>query len=1440
MRFGKNVLSQNLRTECDLALYLTLHTDSELRKLGLPVPLDARPGIGTLRDVGFEQEALILQRLSQGLKERLIGEPPKAGSNRWQEQTLESRLVETISPPVALVQPRYAIEDARDVVLGRLGVAPHDTSVMPRFEALIPDLAIVEAPDAGMFELSATGERLPVGAFDSRLSISLVDIKHARQANPSYEAEVVLYGVMLANWLVEHGFADRYFVNAHLCLWTGGGVARAALQAALDRGEREPGRVLAAAREEFDPVNVAIYVQAIRRFFADRLPAVIRRGTKDWKRLDWYVGPACGSCDWLGYEGWLSPADRKKVAANPEHYCFFRAQKSDDLSRLPVTTRGSRRVMQSEGYQTVASIAATTGEEDVYNQHTLLRANRRGLPAIAKSIVEVQSTTNPDRTDGRLARFADLDLFISINFDPGAGLLTGIGLHAYFLQPTPYGELGADRHRKRWREKWIVSAKSSPAEQTAVLGFLQMIAEIFDFVADTHPQRGGTHAGKTRTQFVFWARRQFDELCLAIGRHLQAILYDAHQDRLIKALAWIFPPEELQERDEIDKRRPAVAFVRDVVRRLVHVPALHALTLFNVAKHYYNGAEAIREPDEFYREPLSDTIPRERIYEIWSLTAGGGVGTVLWGSRVVKTLNQLVESFARTIDQQGWALSSVSWRLRHDFGTRLAADAPKVRLTVPTWATGVAHDSKLWIAWGRFEDALDKAITHLTFLDDADELEASYEGLRLARRIAAREDGTWVFEVSPRSVSTKLRAPAEFLCIALGAIPGFPALTARGVVAPEQLPAHLPAWLGNTPMHKLFPIRLEALNRMSRTAIVRLGDFSGPNAADLSDLRRFVSDHLGASLFLDIILIPSLGPAVGLRRLERILRAVGNPPNARPAPAAHAALGTSGRRPRSGTDSVTPISRVLWDASSLHTAQARPPVVAEAIADRARTCAALNPSQTSAVLDAASRRLSVIWGPPGTGKTRTCRALIHSIVVEEAAVSRTSPYAVLVTGPTYKAVTETIGPLAEALSKDPDAPSKLYLIHSRYRNDRFPTPDRPGSHFVVTKTFADVDADGFRRLATDLTTGQHVVIVAAVVHQCPRITEALDRLDGDSFPLRSLFDFVVIDESSQVKMSTGVGPLALLKPNSQLVVVGDHLQMPPIFRTDPPLGAEHLVGSIQTYLIKRFGMPQTSLLENYRSNRDIVAYTRNLGYPADLRPANPDTRIRLLHATEGHAADVRLAGLPWSESWIPVLDPTKPIVAVTYPDGMAGQANAFEAECVAAIAYLLRISSSRALDGQTGQPDHALWDDDTFWTRGLGIVTPHKAQRAQVLQTLARTFPDSPPDLLEGAVDTVERFQGDERHTIIIAFGVGDPDVIRGEERFLLQLERTNVAISRAMGKCIVFLSEEVANHIPEDRRAAATAHALRGIADEWCTTRQAGSVVVEDRKRSITVRWRS
>ena len=78
-------------------------------------------------------------------------------------------------------------------------------------------------------------------------------------------------------------------------------------------------------------------------------------------------------------------------------------------------------------------------------------------------------------------------------------------------------------------------------------------------------------------------------------------------------------------------------------------------------------------------------------------------------------------------------------------------------------------------------------------------------------------------------------------------------------------------------------------------------------------------------------------------------------------------------------------------------------------------------------------------------------------------------------------------------------------------------------------------------------------------------------------------------------------PLVALRVDGQIIVAGDHKQMPPIQQLEPPKGAEHLVGSIQSYLISRFAIRQEPLLVNYRSNQDLaVDYAKSLGYPPGL------------------------------------------------------------------------------------------------------------------------------------------------------------------------------------------------------------------------------------------------
>ena len=164
-------------------------------------------------------------------------------------------------------------------------------------------------------------------------------------------------------------------------------------------------------------------------------------------------------------------------------------------------------------------------------------------------------------------------------------------------------------------------------------------------------------------------------------------------------------------------------------------------------------------------------------------------------------------------------------------------------------------------------------------------------------------------------------------------------------------------------------------------------------------------------------------------------------------------------------------------------------------------------------------------------------------------------------------------------------------------------------------------------------------------------------------------------------MSIAIPPLALLRDGFQLVLAGDLLQMPPVFRCDPPVGAENLVGSIQRYFVERYAISQERLLRNYRSADEIVEFTKGLGYPEELRAVFPDARLSLEGEPDALRRDLGVEGLAQSDAWSNVLDPDKRIVAITYGDGVCGQANPFEADCVSSLVYLLRNSVAANLSG---------------------------------------------------------------------------------------------------------------------------------------------------------------
>ena len=80
-------------------------------------------------------------------------------------------------------------------------------------------------------------------------------------------------------------------------------------------------------------------------------------------------------------------------------------------------------------------------------------------------------------------------------------------------------------------------------------------------------------------------------------------------------------------------------------------------------------------------------------------------------------------------------------------------------------------------------------------------------------------------------------------------------------------------------------------------------------------------------------------------------------------------------------------------------------------------------------------------------------------------------------------------------------------------------------------------------------------------------------------------------------------------------------------------------------------------------------------------------------------------------------------------------------------------------------------------------------------------------------MDTVERYQGGEADFIIISSTVSDPDYVRSESEFLLNLNRINVAISRMKKKLVIVASRSIFEFMPQDAKDYDKALLWRGIA---------------------------
>lgn len=449
---------------------------------------------------------------------------------------------------------------------------------------------------------------------------------------------------------------------------------------------------------------------------------------------------------------------------------------------------------------------------------------------------------------------------------------------------------------------------------------------------------------------------------------------------------------------------------------------------------------------------------------------------------------------------------------------------------------------------------------------------------------------------------------------------------------------------------------------------------------------------------------------------------------------------------------------------------------AQALSDLASAAQAphgLTRAQREVVGERLAERVLVVQGPPGTGKSHTLGFAVLARALALATPAR--PFRAAVLARTHAAVAVALASIARRRKELLEACAGPLAAHEaagltsgleRLRVVKICNDAGEALPEGVGRVLAEGDEERTAAAQWESLLAEPLLVVGSTAGGLYRLVKQGASKGRAVDWSAEHFDLVVVDEASQMGLAEALAAAAFLREDGQFVAVGDHRQMPPILahawdqesRRDMRRARPHL--SVFEYLMEA-GFARAALDESFRIPREIADFLRRHVYSSDGIDFR-STNVRRLP----RASNV-------SEAWLrAALAPEHPLVVVEHAEAGSQQSNEFEAGLVEALA----VAAARefGLDA----------------ARGLGVVVPHRAQKA----LLATRLPE-----LADSIDTVERFQGGERELIVVSATVSDREFAAAESTFLLEPRRLTVAVSRPTRKLVVVASRAVFDLIPAD-----------------------------------------
>lgn len=1145
------------------------------------------------------------------------------------------------------------------------------------------------------------------------------------------------------------------------------------------------------SREGYKAFDLEPYRMAVADFLRVRAPRLFDTPAAD---AHFHVCESCAMCEFMDH-------------------CQAEADAYSDLSRVAYISSESKRALCKTGIFTHRDLARVSDPAQVERLRTLSHDISVNLPRyLAAACALEDGLARPlESTTLLMPRWEDIRIVLSAEADPVTATCFAVGMKTYEGWDAQAGRPNGSEYtfvaeskgdevsvllpflqtlngllRRVDEENRTLSFEQDGAYQQARAAYEAAKAACEQHLAEHGNKRKDGLAERKRAlvearddaskalkaaekearwqvytkakklHFYIYDPLDLNVLKQAIERHL---FDSAHPDLLaeITHLVRLFPPESVLPDSESFRTMPGTVVVQ-ALRTLVALPVAYIYSLKEVSKAYQpSGADGQERgyqylPKYGFGWEHSNQVAFERIHDVWNGT------DFHFDSRdpsKVMPPREILDTIRKTILDKLRATDSIVRKLKTDYGEQLRLRKEPFRLFEEFNPLNV-QVLEAMRTFSMLETSISelavKQYHSLPVSDRAAKFE-SIRGLRYQDGLDEVDGALW-FTFDPSSRDAKFDAGDFNL-----------------VLTPEDEPAHLLAEVDG----KLFdPTRWRS--DPYRVTLVRYDLASDPPRVLLrpdypAKLREKVD-------LAKVCVLDRLFADYTTRRILTALAAL----NANRQQAAHIHCLLE--------DMQVPGWRPFVDRLD----DLRELLISQVNAAGGDSRKLLNAAQWRAWEGVFKEPLTMIWGPPGTGKTHTVALILLGYALHARRSGQVMR--ILVTAFTHHAIVNVLRKTAELAEAYGMAGDDLQIFKVAGSTPHAADQDLPAQ----VRKMADTDIEGMTA-----SPQPACAILGATVWATAK---AMEKAGGAVQPW---FDVILVDEASQMKLPDALTAFSASKPNANIILAGDDKQLPPIIMGKYPDEHEYMLSSVFAFMRRRMeerskidpGFEDRVLFqleENFRMNEPLTAYPRQVLYRNRFTARWPSIRMA--------------AAAPPVDSGGPLisflLNPDLPVLLCWYePPRSFTARNPIEARIIGDL--MLRLSSILQHPTQA-----RLYTPAEFAGQGAAALSPHRAQNSAIRNVLRGCGFGSEERPLP-LVDTVDKLQGQERDVVLVSYGVADGEYAEAEAEFLLSSNRFNVAATRARHKLVVFASSTVLDVVPSDQKILLDSMMLKEFRSYCC-----------------------